>query len=331
MVTKRTKRTPFATVPETRRAILYARYSSDMQDDSWSIDAQLNDLRRYCERQDWQIVAEHLDPAKSGKDADRPGFQACMADVRSNKGNVIVVHKIDRFSRNMIDTFNYMGELDKRGAGLVCTQQGIDTTNPYSGKVIVAVLAALAEAFLDNLSEETSKGKRARAEGGLQNGDLRYGYRNPDEGTDKSGAGVNNRTVPVIDEAEALAVRRAFELYITGQYSDNRVAQTLNAAGYRMVSKRHPNGYPFTKDTVTAMLQAPFYMGKVTLYGETLGDGQHELIISPNVFEIAQQVRRRRGRTNGIYLRQKYHYLMCNSLRAQVASKPSRSSGARPN
>ena len=184
--------------PETRRAVLYVRYSSDMQRESWSVDAQLADLRRYCAQHGWEVVGEFIDAAKSGKNDQRPKFQQALATIRDGPATVMVVHKLDRFSRNMEDTFRLVNEFEQAGAGLVCTQQGIDTTNPITGKIVLAVLAALAEAYLDNLSEETAKGKRARAEADLPNGHLSFGYANPDTGTERSGSGVNNSAVPVV-------------------------------------------------------------------------------------------------------------------------------------
>jgi len=287
-----------------RRAVLYARFSSEMQRDGWSADAQLADLRRFCQAHDWQVVGEFLDEAKSAKTDQRPEFQRALGTIRRGEASIMVVHKLDRFSRSMEDTFRLTNEFDRLGAGLVCTQQGIDTTNPISGKVVIAVLAALAEAYLDNLSEETAKGKRARVEAGLSNGDLSYGYANPDEGTAQSGAGVTNTSIPVIVPERAAVVRLAFEWYATGQQSHARIAQALNAAGHRMISKLHPEGYPFTKDTVTALLDNRFYLGEVR-YGDAWLPGKHEPIISQRLFDAVQAVHARkagmgrRGSTSG--------------------------------
>lgn len=277
-----------------RRAVLYVRYSSEMQRDGWSAEAQLADLRRYCEAHGWQIVAEFIDEAKSAKTDQRPEFQQALATIRDGRATIMVVHKLDRFSRNMEDTFRLVNEFDARGAGLVCTQQGIDTTNPISGKIVLAVLAALAEAYLDNLSEETAKGKRARVEAGLPNGDLTYGYANPDAGTEASGAGINNATIPVVVPARAAVVRQAFAQYATGQQSHARIAQALNNAGHRMVSKKHPEGYPWTKDTVTALLGNRFYLGQVR-YGDVWLPGKHEAIIDQEVFDAVQAVHARKA------------------------------------
>jgi len=172
-------------------------------------------------------------------------------------------------------------------------QQPIDTTNPVSGKIVVAAMAALAEIYLHNLSEETSKGKRARAASGLYNGDLPYGYCNPEKGK----GGESNWAVPAIVPEAARSIRRAFELYATGQYSDARIARVLNDEGYRIVSKWQPQGGPFGKDTLTAMLANPFYVGWVV---QPTGDGgsnrrddahllrgRHEPIIDQALFDQA--------------------------------------------
>ena len=300
MVNKR-KRTTYSPTAE-RRAVLYARYSSEQQRDSWSIDAQVADLRAHCQRMGWAVLDDVcIDEAISGKTEERPGLDRAMALIQAGKANVLVVHKLDRFFRNMAKTFEYVAELEEHGAGLVCTQQPIDTTNPVSGKIVLAVMAALAEIYLDNLSEETAKGKRARAAAGLSNGDLPYGYRNPDAGTERSRGGVNNSSAPMIVPEHAAAVRRAFELYATGQYSDARVARALNEEGYRMVSKRQPGGGPFIKDTMTALLANPFYIGMVA---QPSGDGasnrsrdarliqgQQEPIIDASLFDHVQTIR----------------------------------------
>ncbi len=312
------------------RAVLYGRYSSSMQSDGWSLDAQLGDLRRYCQAHEWEIVAEFADEALSGKTDQRPEFQKALDTIRTGRATIMVVHKLDRFSRSMDDTFRLVNEFEQCGAGLVCTQQGIDTTNPISGKIVLAVLAALAEAYLDNLSEETAKGKRARVEAGLYNGDLSYGYVNPDAGTDASGAGINNATTPIVVPERAVLVRQAYEWYATGQYSDQRVAQALNDAGCLMVSKHQPQGGPFKKDTITALLQNRFYIGDVRQPDGSYKPGRHEPVIDADLFARAQAARRakhHRGHASSP-MRHAHTYVAAGIIYCASCGQPMRAQGA---
>jgi site-specific DNA recombinase len=102
--------------------VLYIRYSSEMQKESWSLEAQVNELRAYCDRQGWDVVDVCKDEAISGSKVDRPGFQRALALVRDARANSIIVHKLDRFFRGVEETFRYIDDLEQHGAGLVCIQ-----------------------------------------------------------------------------------------------------------------------------------------------------------------------------------------------------------------
>jgi site-specific DNA recombinase len=329
-----------------RRAVLYARYSSSLQSDSWSIEAQIADLRAYCERMGWTILDDVcVDAAITGKTDERPGLERAMGLIREGRANVLVVHKLDRFFRNMAKTFEYVAELEECGAGLVCTQQPIDTTNPVSGKIVLAVMAALAEIYLDNLSEETAKGKKARAAAGLPNGIVPYGYRLPEQKERGSG----NRAVAMIVPEEAEAVRLAYELYAGGQCGDAHIARTLNDRGYRFRSKWQPDGGRFNKDTIRVMLSNPFYIGwvvqptasdtvswSVRLATAPRVRGRHEPILSTELYERVQAMRvarrgtdpRGRGRRGAVQESRHAPYLARGIARCSVCGHRLRGQGA---
>jgi site-specific DNA recombinase len=121
-------------------------------------------------------------------------------------------------------------------------------------------MAALAEIYLDNLSDETAKGKRARAAAGLPNGNLPYGYLLSKQA---DVAHANNKATALVVPEEAEAVRLAFEWYATGHIGEAAIARRLNERGYRMRSKRLPATGLFTRDTVRCMLHNRFYAGWV--------------------------------------------------------------------
>lgn len=302
---------------DLRYAIAYIRVSGDEQakGDRWSLEAQRKEIQRYCAQRGWTLVAIYEDAghsAKGGDIAKRPAFRRMLDDIMGIEGkdgnranpcvqcDVVVTHTLDRYARNLVVALTTLGELHDHGITYSSvTESDFDYSDP-DRRLHLQILAMFAEYFSEKLSVHTSKGKKERAGSGLYNGDVPYGYENPDRGTDKSGPGINNSTVPVPVLAQTEAVRRAFELYATGLHSDLRVAKTLNAEGHRMVSKAHPDGYPFTKDTLTALLQNRFYIGKVTYCGggtrrrhggASEVDGRHEPIIDPDLFAKAQEAR----------------------------------------
>jgi len=312
-----------------RQAAIYTRVSSEEQIDGYSLDAQSEVSRHLCEYKGWQVVAEYSDPGRSGKTAIRPGFQAMIQDAQAGRFDVIVVHKLDRFSRSLLDTLSYLGKLERGGVSFISATEDFDFTTPF-GKLILAVLGAFAEWYINNLAAEVRKGKRQRAKSGRWNGSLSFGYTTPRRVRDdlqalgeafKAGAVELSDYSEQADRLEALlerfgdahdsmaipcptdrdGVRLAYTIYATGRYSLSDVARELNAAGYRTIT-----GGLFSKDTVRGMLENRFYLGMVGYVGGGVGnqragrverewyEGEHEAIISRELFDRVQQVRHER-------------------------------------
>lgn len=142
-----------------------------------------------------------------------------IADALSSKFDVLVVHKLDRFSRNLRITLEYFDKLLKAGVSFVSINEQMDFTTP-SGKVHLALLGAFAQYYSDNLSQETKKGWAERRAQGLYCGLLPFGAMKSDDGV----------PVPHPDTYPGLVM--AFELTAQGK-SDREVAVALNTAGYR--------------------------------------------------------------------------------------------------
>ena len=93
-------------------AVIYARYSSDNQREE-SIECQLRDCREYAERNNMTIVGNYIDRALSARTADRPDFQRMIRDSEKHLFNVVLVWKLDRFSRDRYDSAHYKHILKK--------------------------------------------------------------------------------------------------------------------------------------------------------------------------------------------------------------------------
>jgi len=272
------------------RAAIYTRVSSEMQLDGFSLEAQVTACRRLAEGRGWEIVATYTDSGLSAKTTERPQFRALMRDAQAGRFDAVIVHKLDRLSRSVVDLLTALHDLEAAGVALVSATEQFDFTTP-TGRVMLTMLAAFAQWYLDNLSAETAKGKQARAEAGLWNSEVPFGYRVHYKKDGGDG-------IPHPDEHEAEGVRLAFEHYATGQYSDNDVARLLNEAGYRPRGRGKRALALFSKDSVCEMLQNRFYLGEVR-YKRDWYPGQHEAIIPADLFERCQEVRRRRARQRG--------------------------------
>jgi len=261
-----------------------------MQLGGYSLEAQLAACQKLAQERGWEVVTVYTEEGASAKTTQRPRFRAMMRDARAGRFDVVVVHKLDRFSRSVVDVLTTLRDLEAQGVTLVSATEQFDFTTPM-GRVMLTLLAAFAEWYLGNLSAETAKGKKARAEAGLWNSAVPFGYH-----VDYKKDGGDG--IPYPDEYEAQGVHLAFERYATGVYSDSDIARMLNEAGYRPKGRGERALKLFSKDTVTAMLQNRFYLGEVQYKGQWY-PGVHEPIITEALFERVQAARRRRRRKVG--------------------------------
>ncbi|MDP6132420.1 MAG: recombinase family protein [Dehalococcoidia bacterium] len=146
-------------------------------------------------------------------------FQETMFDALAHKFDVLVVHKLDRFARNVRVTLEYLERLEKAGVGFVSISEQMDFSTPI-GKVILANLAAFGQYYSDNLSTEVRKGLRERAMQGLWIGPVPFGYKP-----------VDGKLVVVDGEAELL--RRIFEMCASGVHTCETIATWLNQSEFR--------------------------------------------------------------------------------------------------
>jgi len=123
------------------RVGLYARVST--VDKNQDPELQLSRLRESAKAHGWEIIDEYVDYA-SGAKWDRPQFQRIMSDSRCRKIDAILVVRLDRFSRSVIDLENSLQDMKHHGVDFICTEQPIDTSTPQ-GNLIFHILGAIAE------------------------------------------------------------------------------------------------------------------------------------------------------------------------------------------
>lgn len=139
------------------KVYLYARVSTDEQ----RHDSQLDELRSYCDRRGWK-PAKTITDTISGTKSDRRGLDELMAAVRRGAVDVVLIYKLDRLGRSLPHLAQILAELEIHRATLVCTSQGIDTSddNP-AGRLQRNILAAVADFERALISERTRAGVSA--------------------------------------------------------------------------------------------------------------------------------------------------------------------------
>ena len=319
-------------------AVGYTRVSTtEQEEDGFSLDSQDHSIRAFAEGRDLTVTRIYQDAGISGTRSDRPALEELLRDAERGEFEVVIVHSIDRFYRNLQGLLRTLNQLQQQGVAFISISENIDFTRAW-GKLALAVLGTLAEIYIDRLSEDTQRGKKQRARNGLWNGSSPLGYcrgncytcasPNGPGYCPNAGQGDLSRDKGlVLHPIESEAVKLAFEWYVTGSYSDGKIASMLNDYAYalppasgdggsvtvRFRSKGRPGRSrpkPLSKDSIREVLQNPFYTGVVPYYGPgkrrkepvSLSPGQHEPLVSQETFDRCQQIRRlnsTRPRTNG--------------------------------
>ena len=243
--------------------------STEDQTKGYSLDAQRSEIDRYCERKGYELVRIYADEGSSAHTdrlSKRPELTRLLNHAEQGEFDVVIVHTLDRWARNMRVHVEALQTLSDADVGFVSVTEDIDFSTPI-GRVIISVLAAFAELFSAQLGAHVAKSVRQRAEEGFQNGSIPFGYRKDDE------SGI---PCPVPEEAEA--IRTAFVKRVAGE-TQGAIARWLNAQGFR--TRR---GMLFTGFSVRDMLSFRFYLGIVKLKDKEF-PGKHEGIVARDLFE----------------------------------------------
>ena len=224
-----------------QRAVAYARYSSDNQREE-SIEAQIRAIRDYAAREGFAVIKIYPDEAKSATTDQRPQFLDMMKDAETGLFQAVIVHKLDRFSRDRYDSAYYKRHLKKCGVRLLSVLENLDGS-PES-IVLESVLEGMAEYYSKNLAREVMKGMRETAYQCKHTGGI------PPLGYD-----VASDQTYVINELEAEAVRLIFRMFVAGR-GYNKIIDTLNEKGYKT-----KKGNVFGKNSLHDILTNEKYSG----------------------------------------------------------------------
>lgn len=234
----------------------------------------------------WEYYKTYSDGGISGGTMERPGLKTLLNDIQAGQIQVVVVYKVDRLSRSIIDFHKMMQEFDKYDCNFVSITQSFDTSNSM-GKLTLNMLLSFAQ-FEREVSAERVRDKIAasKAKGLWMGGTPPLGYDLKDK-----------QLIPNPQEAEL--VNLIFTKYLELE-NMQAVAEWLNQKGYHTKtwtphSGQLRGGKAFQKSSVQRILTNPVYIGKVAHQAQNkVYAGRHEGIVPKSVWNAVQDMLRRR-------------------------------------
>jgi DNA invertase Pin-like site-specific DNA recombinase len=155
---------------------LYLRVSTGHQVEGESLEEQESELRKYCAYRGFKIHQVYIKRGKSGGNTNRPEYQALVRDIESKKLSAIIVKKLDRLSRSLLDFESLMVLLQRRNVDFISLREQFDTTNAM-GKAMLRIALVFAQLEREQTSERISDVMIHRASKGLYNGGVTpFGY-----------------------------------------------------------------------------------------------------------------------------------------------------------
>jgi len=269
------------------RTVGYSRVSTQEQaQEGYSLAAQRSMIEQYCKLHNLTLVNQYTDEGISGKNIeDRPGINHLLADAKEGKFDVVIIWKLSRVSRKLMDTLTLIDDLTDYNVSLQSISEKIDIQS-NTGKFMIQLLSSVNELERNTIVENVGLGHKAKARKGQWNGGKILGYDNVKI------KGKGNKLQ--INEEEAKIIRYIYNSYLEGN-GYRFIANSLNKAGY--VTKR---GNAFSTIAVKDILLNPTYKG-IIRYGKKAkgikdlkdnvieAKGEHEPIIRPEVWDKVHQ------------------------------------------
>ena len=307
------------------RCAIYTRKSTEegLEQEYNTLDAQRDAGENYIKsqaREGWVIKPEHYDDGGfTGGNMERPALKRLIEDIKAGAVDVVVVYKIDRLSRSLMDFAHLVGVFDEYDVSFVSVTQHFNTKDSM-GRLTLNILFSFAQFEREVIGERIrDKFAASKKKGIFMGGIVPLGYKSID------------RKLRVIPE-EAKQVQEIYNRFVETK-SVMGVVDELNEKGYvtqRYISgtnKAH-GGKPLSRPYIHRILTNPLYLGVINHKGE-LYPGQHEAIISKGLWDKAQAIlktdrRKRAGYSrndNPVLLRGLIKCGCCNSTMSPSNTK----------
>ena len=184
------------------KAVIYARYSSDNQREV-SIEGQLRECMEYAAQNDITVIANYIDRAMTATSDNRPDFQRMIKDSYKRCFDMVIVWKLDRFSRDRYDSAHYKHILKKNGVKVVSAKENIG--DGPEGIILESMLEGMAEYYSAELSVKVKRGLKENAlKAKVNGGQIPFGYY------------IDENQKLAVDQTLAPIVLEAFTMYADG-------------------------------------------------------------------------------------------------------------------
>jgi site-specific DNA recombinase len=311
------------TAPVTRkiRCAIYTRKSSEegLEQEFNSLDAQRESAEAYIASQKgdgWVALPDRYDDGGfTGGNMDRPALARLLVDISAGKVDCVVVYKVDRLSRSLLDFAKIMATLDEHKASFVSVTQHFNTTTSM-GRLTLNVLLSFAQFEREIIGERIRDKKAATARKGKWSGGT------PVLGYDVDRSGPSPRLV--VNAEEAVRVRKIFDLYLQ-HGSLLPVVKDLAKRGWttkqwRTKAGAERHGAPFNKTNLHHLLTNPVYAGKIR-YKTDIYDGEHEALVPPGKFSKVVEQLHQNGRNGGVDVRNTHGALLKSLVHCKACGR----------
>jgi site-specific DNA recombinase len=255
------------------KVVIYARVSSIEQVSGYSIDAQTDQCREWAVKSGYEIVSTYVEPGKSAKTDQRPVFQSAVRFVLAGGADAILVHRADRFARNLFDYLRYRSQLEAQDRMILSATEIFFNGFSPETRLLASIIMAVAEFVAARIGQETIKGTVQKAKAGKwPSGRPPNGYRRLDKDT------------IVLDPELGPAIAQAFREFGSGRYT---LEQWQNEAIRRGI--RNFRGREMSIKAWHDLFRNIFYTGKFTWKGE-IYIGDHPALVDEATFEAVQEL-----------------------------------------
>ena len=280
-----------------KKVVGYTRVSTKEQGEhGYSIDAQREMIKNYCEKHGYELVKIYEDKGISGKSTKgRLALQNLLVDSKKGLFDVVLVWKINRLARKQLDLLKIINELDKVNVSFRSCTESFETETP-SGKLNLQMIGAISEFERNTIVDNVKMGMKARARNGEWNGGIVLGY---DTVKVEGHNSKDSKSVLEINPEEAMIVKKVFQLYASGK-GLKAITNELNHKGYKT-----KKGNPFNVNGVRDILHNPIYIGKIRYnvredWAEKrrkginpdpiVVEGKHDAIISQELWDKVRRI-----------------------------------------